>query len=61
MEVLAAVQASVSSGSDPTPAQVAQGMKDASRTPEVAAASSDAILIAAWHRMTMAVQKQGHA
>jgi hypothetical protein len=61
MEVLATVQAGMTPGSDPTTAQVATGIREASRTPDVAAASSDAILMAAWHRMTTAVQKQGNA
>jgi hypothetical protein len=61
MEVLASVQAAITPGTEPTLTQVATYMREASRTPEVAKNSSDAVLIALWHRMTAAMAKQGNA
>jgi len=61
MEVLATAQAGMVNGAEPNIQQIAEAIRSASRTPDVAKASTDAHLIAAWHRMTLAVQKQGNA
>lgn len=60
MEVLAAVQASVPDGGDPKPADIVKAIRETSRTPETAALASDAMLVAAWHRMTVAIEKSGN-
>ena len=60
MEVLASAQAGLTPGTEPTLAQIATHMREACRTPEVAKNSSDAVLIALWHRMTAAMQTQGN-
>lgn len=60
MEILAAVQARVGSDAQPDVANVVSAMREHSRTPEVAKAATDAVLVAAWHRMTAAVTKSGN-
>lgn len=60
MEVLAAVQAALPENAEPKPADIVKGIREASRTPDAAHAASDAMLVAAWHRMTVAVQAAGN-
>lgn len=61
MEVLAAVQASLPENAEPKPADIVRGMRETARTPDTARAATDAMLVAAWHRMTVAVQAAGNA
>lgn len=58
MEVLVALQAVVNS-SEPTHAQIAHAIRSACRSTTVAADASDAHLIAAWHRIGVAVMSAG--
>lgn len=60
MEVLALLQAKVPAGTDPTPGQIVEGLREACRTPEVAKQASDHVLLAAWARMSGRVQAAGN-
>lgn len=60
MEVLATIQASMAPNAEPSSASVVKAIRESSRTPPIAANASDAVLIAAWHRMTTAVTTMGN-
>jgi hypothetical protein len=60
MEVVATIQGMVANGSDPGIPEVCRAIRDMSRTPEVAKGASDAVLTAAWARMTQAVNSAGN-
>lgn len=60
MEVLAAVQAVMPDGAEPKTSDIVNAIRQTSRTPEIAALASDAMLVAAWHRMTVAIEKAGN-
>jgi hypothetical protein len=59
MEVLASLQSVLADGGEPTQAQLVQAIRATARTVEIAVATTDAMLIAAWHRMTGAIQASG--
>lgn len=61
MEAVAALQAMNRQGEDPTPADIVKAIRETTRTPDVGKSATDQQLIAAWHRMTVAIQKQGNA
>lgn len=58
MEVLATVQGMTDK--EPTIEHVVRAIRESSRTPEVAKATPDAMLVAAWQRMSKAVDAQGN-
>jgi len=60
MEILATVQASVQGGVEPSTNDVVKAIRESSRTPDVAQAATDAMLVAAWHRMTTKVSTAGN-
>ena len=60
MEVVATIQGMVANGADPGIPEVCRAIRDMSRTPEVAKGASDAVLTAAWARMTQAVNSAGN-
>lgn len=59
MEVVATLQAVVPQGAEPSPHHIVDAIRKSSRTPEVAATASDAMLAAAYHRIAMAVEREG--
>jgi len=61
MEVLALLQAKIPAGTDPTSAQIVEGVREACRTPDVAKAAADHVILAAWARMSSRVQAAGNA
>lgn len=60
MEVLSHIHAGMSPEAQPSTAEIADGIRKASRTPDVAAAAPDAMLIAAWARMSARVTQAGN-
>jgi hypothetical protein len=60
METLATLQDAAGLQEQPSVPQIAKAIRDSARTKEVAAEASDAVLIAAWHRMTARVQAAGN-
>jgi len=60
MEVAAAIAASQRPDAEPTQADVLAAIRTASRTPDVAGALPDNVLIAAWHRINKAVETAGN-
>ena len=61
MEVLTTVQEAIGLSTEPKVSDICNGIRKGCRTPEVAEGATDAHLIAAWHRMTSAVQAAGNA
>ena len=62
LEVMAAVQAATPSNStEPDKAVVVKCLRETTRTPDVAAALSDALLVAQWMRVMQAVDSAGNA
>jgi len=59
MEVVATVQAISPNGTEPNTDIVIRAIRQSSRTPEVAREARDEWLIAAWHRMTTAMEASG--
>lgn len=60
MEVIATIHAGMSPDTEPKSEEIVAAIRKASRTPEVAAAASDAHLIAAWARMSQRVASAGN-
>jgi hypothetical protein len=60
MEVVANLQHVMVNGQDPTPADICAAIRSTSRTPAVASTASDAVLFAAWHRMSTRVNEKGN-
>ena len=60
MEVVAHIQATQNPATEPTPESIVAAIRKASRTPEVAGAVPDHVLIAAWHRVNKAVEAAGN-
>ena len=60
MEVLAHLQAQAQPGADPTQAQIIDAIRFAARTPDVATATPDHVLLAAWVRISSRVQAAGN-
>lgn len=60
MEVLALLQAKIPTGTEPTPAQIVEGVREAARTPDVAKQAPDHVILAAWARMSTRVQAAGN-
>jgi hypothetical protein len=61
MEIVATVQALAPNNMDPSMETVVAAIRKSARTPEVAKAADDSVLIAAWHRMTKAMEASGKA
>jgi hypothetical protein len=59
MEVVVTIQAGCPTGVEPTTEMVVQAIRKASRTPDVAALANNEWLVAAWHRMTRALEASG--
>jgi hypothetical protein len=60
MEVVASLQSVMTDSKEPTPSDICNAIRSNSRTHSVASLASDAILFAAWHRMTMRVNEKGN-
>jgi hypothetical protein len=60
MEVVASLQNVMINNQEPTPSDICNAIRSNSRTPSVASLASDAVLFAAWHRMTMRVNEKGN-
>lgn len=60
MEVLSTIHATMNPDAQPTQSEIADGLRRSSRTPEVAASASDAMLVAAWARMSARVSAAGN-
>jgi hypothetical protein len=58
MEVVASVQGITDK--EPTMENIVRAIREASRTPDVAKSAPDAVLVAAWQRMSKAVDAQGN-
>lgn len=59
MEVVATVQALAPNNGEPGVDVMVEAIRKSSRTPDVAAAANASHLIAAWHRMTKAMEAAG--
>ena len=59
MEILTVVQAACG-GKEPTTADIIAAIRSCARTADVAAAAPDHVLLAAWARMSTAVQNAGN-
>lgn len=60
MEVVSTIQGIISGSTDPGIPEICRAIRECSRTPEVAKNASDAMLTAAWARMTQAVNSAGN-
>jgi hypothetical protein len=61
MEVMAELQSFAGDAANPDISLVLRAIRSAARTKAVASTASDASLVAAWYRMTDAVNRQGNA
>lgn len=59
MECLATLQSFVS-GDKPTTSDIARAVRESARTTDVARNASDAMLVAAWHRMSQRIEQAGN-
>lgn len=59
MEIVATVQAIAPSNAEPDISVIIKAIRQASRSPEVTEASENAHLVAAWYRMTKAMESAG--
>jgi len=60
MEIIATINATAKSPAEPTNSEIVDAIRQSSRTPDVAAASTDAILVSVFYRVTTAAQKAGN-
>lgn len=60
MEVISTVQAIISGSAEPGIPEICRAIRESSRTPDVAKNATDAVLTAAWARMTQAVNSAGN-
>lgn len=60
MEVLAAMREAIVADATPTSEDIVAAVRKASRTPDLAGNLADYEIIAAWHRMTKAMEKAGN-
>lgn len=61
LEVVAQITTKSQSDQNPTPAEIVAAIRETSRTPDIAQACTDAILLAAWFRIAQAADKAGKA